>query len=281
MFVWYNRTLYRKTVKIFNSEAYKPELFHIFTDIKSFDSLKYICLTCDRHLKKGDIPCQSVWNKLELDELPHEIKLLNRLEKVLIAKRILFKKVSIMPKQPKIKGAVCNVPVRADSVSKCLPQGMDSNGIILVKLKRKLIFRGHVYFEGVRPECVDAALQNLKNNNPFYSDILIKHKELLALYDAETAVEIDSFPIALENDESNNDLECDNPLQNECTSSDEFCTIPNIYSEEQGTLSVAPGENKKPESFFKDEYCEEMAFPFLLPKGKFGSAYQIISRQIL
>jgi len=66
--------------------------------------------------------------------------------------------------QPKIKGAVCNVPVRADSVSKCLPQGMDSNGIILVKLKRKLIFRGHVYFEGVRPECVDAALQNLKNN---------------------------------------------------------------------------------------------------------------------
>lgn len=49
--------------------------------------------------------------------------------------------------QPKIKGAICNVPVRADAVSECLARGMDSNSIILVKLKRKLIFHGHVYFE--------------------------------------------------------------------------------------------------------------------------------------
>ena len=73
--------------------------------------------------------------------------------------------------QPKIKGTVCNVPVRADVVSNCLPRGMDSNGIILVKLKRKHEFRGHVYFEGVCPERVGNALQNLKNSNPFYSDI--------------------------------------------------------------------------------------------------------------
>lgn len=40
--------------------------------------------------------------------------------------------------QPKIKGAICNVPVRADAVSECLARGMDS---------KKLIFHGHVYFE--------------------------------------------------------------------------------------------------------------------------------------
>ena len=111
-----NRSLYRKTVKLFNIEAYSPELFNIFTNLESFDNLKYVCHTCDRHLKKGDIPCQAVWNKLQVDDLPHEIKLLNRLEKILIGKRILFKKVAITPRgqQPKIKGTVCNVPVTAD-----------------------------------------------------------------------------------------------------------------------------------------------------------------------
>ena len=71
----------------------------------SYDDCKYICVTCDRHLKKHDIPCQAVWNKLSIDKLPDEISCFNRLEKVLISKRILFKKVSIMPKgqQPKIR----------------------------------------------------------------------------------------------------------------------------------------------------------------------------------
>ena len=95
-------------------------------------------------------------------------------------------------------------------------------------------------------------------------------QELLALCDVDTAVEINSLPIAFENNENNNDLEGDNPLQKECTSSDEFCTIHNIYSEEQGILNLAPCENKNPEAFYHDVYCEEMAFPFLLPKGKFG-----------
>ena len=32
----------------------------------------------------------------------------------------------------------------------------------------------------------------------------------------------------------------------------------------------APGENKKPIAFFQDQYCEELAFPYLFPTGKFG-----------
>ena len=62
---------------------------------------------------------------------------LNHLEKILISKRILFKKISIMPKgqQPKIKGAICNIPVRADAVSNCLPRPPDDNGVLFVRLK--------------------------------------------------------------------------------------------------------------------------------------------------
>ena len=61
----------------------------------------------------------------------------------------------------KIKGSICNVPVEADNICNILPRGMDSNGLIFVKLKRKLCYRGHVLFEPVRPDQVEEALHYL------------------------------------------------------------------------------------------------------------------------
>ena len=34
--------------------------------------------------------------------------------------------------------------------------------------------------------------------------------------------------------------------------------------------SIAPGENKHPVSFMTDKQCEELAFPVLFPKGRYG-----------
>ena len=75
-----------------------------------------------------------------------------------------------MPKgqTPKLKGSICNVPVNTSDVVNTLPQSADSNGILMVKLKRKLMHRGHVYFEAVSPDIVQSALQYLKLNNPLY-----------------------------------------------------------------------------------------------------------------
>ena len=71
-----------------------------------------------------------------------------------------------MPKgqQPKIKGAICNVPVQVEALSNCLSHGIDSSGLLFVKLKRKLEYRGHVLFEGVRPERLKEALKYLKGS---------------------------------------------------------------------------------------------------------------------
>ena len=101
--------------------------------------------------------------------MPNEINDLRKLEKVIISKRILFKKIVIMLKgqAPKLKGAICNVQLEADDVCNILPRGADSNGIIMVKLKRKLMYRGHVYFEPVRPDVVRNVLQYLKQNKLF------------------------------------------------------------------------------------------------------------------
>ena len=41
----------------------------------------------------------------------------------------------------------------------------------MLKLKRKLEFRGHVYFQAVRPEVVLNALNWLKVNNPLHTKI--------------------------------------------------------------------------------------------------------------
>ena len=69
----------------------------------------------------------------------------------------MFEKSVVMPKgqQRKIKGAICNIPVECDQTCNILPRHPERSGIILLKLKRKLEFRGHVYFQEVHPQVVD------------------------------------------------------------------------------------------------------------------------------
>ena len=108
-------------------------------------------------------------------------------------------------------------------------------------------------FESVRSQLVQEALSYLKENNPFYSDILIKldniSSELLSLSDPETIVDQDLFPVKVEDDEN---LEQENPLTAESANSDELCVIPNFFNPDLGILNIAPGENKKPECYFSD-----------------------------
>ena len=89
---------------------------------------------------------------LEVSEILKEFRDIQSFERVLIVRRLLLRKISITMKgqSPKLKGALCNVPIDVVDVCKTLSRSADSNGIVLVKLKRKLQYRGHVYFESVR-----------------------------------------------------------------------------------------------------------------------------------
>ena len=66
-------------------------------------------------------------NNLNVDDVPTELGSLKKLKQILIAQRILFEKVIVMPKgqQRKIKGAICNVPVNCDQICKILPRPPD------------------------------------------------------------------------------------------------------------------------------------------------------------
>ena len=109
--------------------------FFYVAHVKSFNGKKYICLTCDKKLVKSEVPCQAVCNKLQIFDFPPYLPKLRRLEKVLIAKRLLFKKIAIMPKgqSPKLKGAICNALLETESGCDTLPRGTDSNGIVMLK----------------------------------------------------------------------------------------------------------------------------------------------------
>ena len=302
-----NRMLYRKTVIQLNENKYSS-LHNLFTGIKSFDEKQYICKTCHVKVLKGQIPCQAIYNKLQIDEIPPELSVLEKLEQILIAQRIVFEKIVVMPKgkQRKIKGAICNVPVECDQTCTVLPRPPERSGIILLKLKRKLEFRGHVYFQAVRPQVILQALNWLKLNNPLYTNVAVDTDNIdtslatLQLNDSisehhtngddslnDTNVsDITTDHQNTVNSNTSDNEEGDDPLNEYRAPTNETClqsVIPdypvnieqdNVVSSGNEIFSIAPAENKHPVSFMMDKQCEELAFPVLFPTGQFGYTVQ-------
>lgn len=206
-----------------------------------------------------------------------------------------------MPKgqQKKIKGAICNVPVECDQTCNELPRPSERSGIIMLKLKRKLQFKGHVFFQAVRPELIQQALKWLKAHNPLYKNVVLHinniNSNLTALQNNTDYYDVDLQSTSknvttdnpsdcdlIQDDELNSeDEENDDPLDEYRAPVYETClqsVIPNYpvitdhnkQSVGNEVYSIAPGENKHPVSFMLDKQCEELAFPVLFPKGTYG-----------
>ena len=102
------------------------------------------------------------------------------------------------------------------------------------------------------------------------------------------------FPVSNEQNLANDNTidddneEQDDPLNEHRTPTNETClqsVIPDypisVEPEENNQTSlgnevynIAPGENRHPVSFMMDKQCEELAFPLLFPKGKFGYNFE-------
>ena len=97
---------------------------------------------------KKKTPCQVVSNELDVETAPKQLQNLRKLEKLLISKRILFKKNLIIHRKrefAKIKEKICNISAETDTPCNVLQEPVNSNGLVLVKLKRHLRYRGYVY----------------------------------------------------------------------------------------------------------------------------------------
>ncbi|XP_057310266.1 uncharacterized protein LOC130648243 [Hydractinia symbiolongicarpus] len=270
------RLHYRDSVVLYDARRYSIDVESYCMLVESYDANYYVCKTCHKKLLKGETPCQASWNKLTIDIQPTQLSSLNKLERILIAKRMLFTKVIIMPKgqMAKIKGAVCNVPINVSDTAKVLPRGADSNGIITVKLKRKLCYRGHAHFQAVRPEYIQTALEFLKSNNPLYSDVIISLNNIPSdLSNVSNATsDGESYDENNENRAIDEELEeNENPLNEMQAGSPDtvlVANIPHVVHDE--SVVIAPGEGIKPLGMLADKQCEALSFPYLFPNGQFG-----------
>ena len=215
-----NRCLYARSVLRFRQDKYYMDMDKVLC---YFTQHEHICRTCDLYSKKKKILPQAVCNKLNIPSVPCELKNVNRLERVLICRRILFKKVTIMPKGcfSTFKGAICNIPVETNDIVNVITCGADNNGLMYkgqyAKLKRKFNFRGHVYLETASPKTMQLALVYLKQNYPFWHDIRIEIGNIsdkLLDFTEETDEEV---PICVEPNE-----EGENPLHSYLLNSEEI-----------------------------------------------------------
>lgn len=91
------------------------------------------------------MPCKTVPNKLDVFNLPTEIETIRKLQ---IA--------HYLRNQKKIIGTICNIPV-----DNLLPRAADCNALNIVKLIRKVGYRGHFLFEVARPDFLHRVLSYL------------------------------------------------------------------------------------------------------------------------
>ena len=123
-----------------------------------------------------------------------------------------------MPKrqQKRVSGAICNVPVNCDQTCKVLPRPPERSGIIMLKLKQKLEFKGHVYFQAVHPQLVENALNWLMQSNPLYKNVTTDmrniDKSLKTLQQDDTSTDTTDMSVTLPPNEDNEIEENDDPL---------------------------------------------------------------------
>lgn len=89
-----NCCFYQKPLKNVSQSNYSESVFNNF---QNTSGRSYICMTCDIDVKKN--------------LATYKFSSLNKPEILLISKKLLFQKISVMPKRqmPKLDGAICSM----------------------------------------------------------------------------------------------------------------------------------------------------------------------------
>ena len=166
----------------------------------------WLCYTCHQNLLSNRVPRLATVNKLALAQQPDELSQLNMLERHLVSPAILFMKMITLIKgaQKGINGQVVCVKSNVNDTVACLPRLPTEQSLLRVKLKRRLIYKGHHMCQNVNPHNIRQALRWLKVNNPVYEHIDINFDDFDSMLD-------DDLIEANHIDEENNEEMLDNP----------------------------------------------------------------------
>ena len=134
---------------------------------------KDLCTSCVSYFRKGDISASALQNNMEVMKMPDGISDLNALERFLVTPVLPFGKIVPLIKgsQVSARGPVICVAADIQSTTDKLPRTLDSEGLLKVKLKRKMCYKGYHLYQHARPNKIRQALKFLKENHPGFSGI--------------------------------------------------------------------------------------------------------------
>ena len=118
------------------TKASTDVLQKVFSPTLSYIGKEWVCKTCDRTLKRGNMPLKAKAFQLELR---------------LICLCLLFMKMVALPsgKQRSIHGPPVNVPSKVDTICEVLPRLPSQTEMVPLKLKRKVAYRRHYMYDYV------------------------------------------------------------------------------------------------------------------------------------
>ena len=247
----------------------------------------FICKTCLGYLKKNKLPPHSVMNGLELYETDAKIEseglALTELENSLIASRIIFQKIFLLPSSrwSAMKDKQVNIPITSSKINETLeklPRTPHSAGLIGVQLKRKLEYKNSHKHQLIDPQKLFLFVDKVKEmGNPYFKEVLTfdSYKQTCRNLDKE------GFNLVFGEDENGvdeNKNKQDLPLEDKLTDEilqeeyeakdpvkkyqfhyDDSIVLTDKYPE----ISVAPGENETPKNVLFDDNWDVRAFPGL------------------
>ena len=268
---------------------------------------EYICLTCLKYLKKNKMPPICVKNNLEFHETFSEIKeqglWLTELEAAMIARRIIFIKIFMLPisRWTAMTDKAVNIPIPETAINKTielLPRTPKDAGLIGVSLKRKKEYENTHKSQLIDPKKIFDVLEKLKNHkNPhyqFYEDYSAFEKRCLK-------TDSKGYEYTFKNFENKDEIF--EPLENmetvDSTLEDEILRLPDTDSDDEESIddnkrdparkfnflydesvcltnkfpeiNIAPGEGQRPQDILKDQDWDIQAFPHLHnPDGSNG-----------
>ena len=128
---------------------------------KKSKRIPFTCVACNRTLYKWTVQIFEK-NKYQVENSSVFDYMVCRADGKQYICILLLQSDYFLGQCPKIKGAICNVPITAEDISKVLLRGMNNNGVAQLCLKKRLNFKSHVSFEAVRPKVVHGVLDLLE-----------------------------------------------------------------------------------------------------------------------
>ncbi|XP_013402374.1 uncharacterized protein LOC106168004 isoform X2 [Lingula anatina] len=167
------RLRFKNQIQKFREQNYREDIL-ISSKILDMGPEKVICTYCHQKMSQKKVsPISYDGNSIKTMDMPPDIGDLNPIEQLLLTPVIPFMKIVSLPKsqQHGVHGPIVCVPANVKETITRLPSLPHESGLIRVKLKRKLAYKGHHLYQKINPQAVKRAFHFLLENHPDFSAI--------------------------------------------------------------------------------------------------------------